>query len=71
MIDILLKKFRLTTVLRQIVNRTSELIYEQCQVEIPREAFSKDILQKVEAGEKGYGYYTKMEIRLTKDDLKK
>lgn len=71
MIDILLKKFRLTTVLRQIVNRTSELIYEQCQVEIPREAFSKDILQKVEAGEKGYGYYTKMEIRLTKEDLKK
>lgn len=71
MTDILLKKFRLTTLLRQIVNKTCKRIYERCPVENPRETLSEDILQKVEAGEKDYGYYTKMEIRLTKEDLKK
>lgn len=71
MIDILLNKIRLTTVLRQIVNKTSKFIYERCEVDFPRESLLKEVYRKVEAGEKGYGYYTKMEIRITKDDLKK
>jgi hypothetical protein len=57
--------------LRQIVNKTCKRIYERCPIENPRETLSEDILQKVKAGEKGYGYYTKMEIRITEDDLKK
>ena len=65
------KKIRRSTLLRQIVSKTSKLIYEKCPIEFPRENLSEDILHKVEAGEKGYGYYTKMEIRLTEDDLKK
>ncbi len=69
--EVLTKRFKYSTLLRQIINRTSELIYEQCQVEFPRDTLPKDILQKVEAGEKGYGYYTEMEIWITKDDLKK
>jgi hypothetical protein len=65
------KKFRRSTLLRQIVNKTCKRIYERCPIENPRETLSEDILQKVKAGEKGYGYYTKMEIRITEDDLKK
>lgn len=69
--DILTRKFMWSTLLRQIVNKTAEHIYEQTPVQFPRESLSKDILQKVESGEKGYGYYTQMEIWITKDDLKK
>ena len=69
--DIITKKFMWSTLLRKIVNRTSELIYERFPVQSRRETLSKEILQKVEAGEKGYGYYTQMEICITKDDFKK
>lgn len=69
--DVLTKKFMWSTLLRQIVNRTSKLIYERFPVQSHREVLVKEILQKVEAGEKGYGYYTPMEIWITKDDFKK
>ena len=69
--DVLTKKFMWSTLLRQIVNRTSKLIYERFPVQSHREVLAKEFLQKVEAGEKGYGYYTQMEIWITKDDFKK
>ena len=68
--EILARKFKWSTLLRQIVKDTSMRIYEQYPVENPRASLSGDILQKVEAGEKGYGYYTQMEIWITVDDLK-
>ena len=69
--DVLTQRFMWSTLLRQIVIRTSKLIYERFPVESHREVLSKEILQKVEAREKGYGYYTQMEIWITKDDLDK
>ena len=69
--DVLTKKFMWSTLLRQIVNKTSRLIYERFPVQSHREFLSKEILQKVEAGEKGYGYYTQMEIWISKGDLEK
>lgn len=68
--DMLSKKFRRSTLLRQIVNKMSKRIYEQYPVDLPRENLPEDIRQKIESGEKGYGYYTKTEIRITKDDLR-
>lgn len=67
--DALTRKFKWSTLLRQIVKDTGKRIYAQYPVDLPKDSLSEDVRQKVEAGEKGYDYYTKTEICITKEDL--